>query len=257
MNDPLIITFIGKGGTGKTILSAITGKVFSDMGKRVLLIDADPAMGLATALDIDGYKTIGKAREEIILHAKQKGSTDEKARLSDMIDYLLLETLYETNRFSMLVMGQTDTLGCYCPVNNILRDTIGEISQNFDIVIIDAEAGIEQINRQVVKSVQYPVIISDNSLRGVRTVALANQVIKRVPSMNPLKTGVLFNRVEEVDAEHIRKVEEEGIDYYGFIPADSIVEEMDRKGTSIMDMPDNSAALCRMKEFLKESISPD
>lgn len=113
--------FLGKGGTGKTILSALTAKLAIDSKKRTLLIDADPAMGLATALGATGFKTIGEAREEIIKEARIASKTEEQNRLSEIIDYLLLEALYETPEYSLLVLGQTNTLGCYCPINSLLK----------------------------------------------------------------------------------------------------------------------------------------
>jgi len=167
MGETKILAFIGKGGVGKTVLSAIAGKIFINKGKRVLFVDADPAMGLATAHNVENHKTIGMAREEIIKNTKTANSKEEKDGLPDMTDYLLMEALYEGPEFSMIIMGQTDSLGCFCPVNKLLRGTISSIASNYEIVIIDAEAGFEQVNRQVIEKVQYPIIISDNTVRGI------------------------------------------------------------------------------------------
>jgi CO dehydrogenase maturation factor len=206
MKDSLRFAFIGKGGVGKTILSTLAGRIFMERGERVLFIDADPAMGLATSLQVDGFKTIGRAREEIIREAKISNSVEEKERLSEIIDYLLLEALFERDRFSMIVMGQTETLGCYCPINNLLKNTIGSFASQYDVVIIDAEAGIEQINRQVVESVQYPVIVTDNSMKGVKTALMIEDRIRNIPAMSPVKTGLIFNRVESADPLHVEKI---------------------------------------------------
>jgi predicted O-methyltransferase YrrM len=56
-----------------------------------------------------------------------------------MVDYLMLEALYEAPDFSLLVMGRTDTVGCYCPLNELLRGTIAAISSQYDVIIIDAD----------------------------------------------------------------------------------------------------------------------
>ena len=77
MNEPVIIAFLGKGGVGKTVLSALTGTILSARGKRVLLVDADPAMGLTSALEVSDIKTIGTAREEIIHQASISNSSEE------------------------------------------------------------------------------------------------------------------------------------------------------------------------------------
>ena len=183
--NTITIAMLGKGGVGKTMLSAVFGKIFSDMGKRILLVDADPVQGLTTALDIKDIKTIGQARVEIIQKARMVNSEEEKERIADIIDYLLMESLYETPDFSLITMGQTDRLGCFCPINSLLRNTIQSIGSQYDIIIIDAEAGIEQVNRQVVETVDYPVIVSDNTMRGMNTAFMIADMIERIPVMEP------------------------------------------------------------------------
>jgi CO dehydrogenase maturation factor len=247
---PVIIAYLGKGGSGKSILSSLTAKIAKEKNKKMLLIDADPAMGLATALDVQNYKTIGKAREEIIRQAKIARS-EEKSRLSEIIDYLLMEALYETDSYSLLVMGQTNTVGCYCPINSLLRETIATIADNYDVVIIDAEAGIEQINREVTKSVHFPILLTDNSMRGAKTTVLAKNTIVNSPGLNPVKTGVIFNRVKQGDADLIKLTKEAGITYYGDIPSDEIIAQRDRKGESALEVPQGSTALTALRKILE------
>ena len=250
MMSPLIIAFTGKGGVGKTVLSAIAGRLFSEQGKRVLYIDADPAMGLALSLGADNFKTIGRAREEIIKQARIASSIEEKERLGEVLDYVLLETLYESSGYSLIVMGQTDTLGCYCPVNGLLRRTISALSVNFDAVIIDAEAGIEQVNRQVVESVQYPVIVTDNSMRGVKTALMINGRIGNIPTMKPVQTGVIFNRVESPDPNLVKTIKSAGMLDYECIPPDPEIGEFDRRGSSLFEMSHEAGAPVRLRKIL-------
>ena len=269
------IAFLGKGGSGKSILSALTarlligdgrlligdgrhvidaGRHVIDAGRRPLLIDADPAMGLATALGVQGYKTIGEARAEILRQA-QIAKGEEAARLSEIIDYLLLEALVEAPDHALLVMGHTDTVGCYCSVNNLLRETLGTLAAQFGTVIIDAEAGVEQINREVTRSVTHAIILTDNSLRGARTALLAKTKVDRSPGMNPDLTGVLFNRVEAPDPELVCLLEDGGLRVLGTIPPDPVIAERDRRGLPALEMPAGSVALIALREMLvKEGI---
>lgn len=249
-NAPLIIAFIGKGGVGKTVLSALTGRLFMEKGRRVLFVDADPAMGLAVSLQAENFKTIGKAREEIIRQARITGFSEETERLSEIVDYVLLETLFERPGYSMMVMGQTDTLGCYCPVNDLLRSTIASLASNFDVIVIDAEAGIEQVNRQVVESVQYPVIVTDNSMRGVKTALMLNGRIRDIPAMNPVQTGVIFNRVESPDPELVDTVTAAGLLDYAYIAPDPEIREIDRRGASLFDVPPEACAPSALRRIL-------
>lgn len=250
MAETKIVAFIGKGGTGKTILSSLAGKIAIEKRKKVLFIDADPAMGLATALGIEGYKTIGTAREEIIKSAKKEGSTNDE-EINAVIDYVLLESLYESPQFCMFVMGHTNTIGCYCPLNSLLRSTIQSVADRFDLVIIDAEAGIEQINRQVVESVHYPILVTDNSLRGAKTTVLAYETIRNSPSMKPVQTGVIFNRVEKPHEDLKKHIEDHGLRYYGCIPADVNISSADAGGASALSIQGTSPAVEALRNILE------
>ena len=96
-----------------------------------------------------------KVREDII-HTARGGDQSERTQLADRLDYMLLEALVETEAFALLAMGRTETLGCFCPVNDLLRGAVEALSRSFDTILIDGEAGVEQINRQVVRRVSRP-----------------------------------------------------------------------------------------------------
>lgn len=253
--NPLIMAFTGKGGVGKTILSALTGKIFAGRGRKVLFVDADPARGLEGSLGVVDSKTIGQAREEIIHKAAREKSSQEKSGLYNMIDYLILETLYEAPDFSLLVMGRTDNIGCFCPLNELLRGTIAAISSQYDVIIIDAEAGLEQVNRKVIETVHYPVIVCDNSMRSVRTAIMIDEIIKDLPKMNPIKTGVIFNRVEEADKELVKLVTGRKMHCYGSIRPDVVISKFDLSGRSLMDVPDDTPSLEQLTTLLEKIIS--
>ena len=252
MNEPVILAFLGKGGVGKTVLSALTGSILAAQGRKILFVDADPAMGLTSALEIADIKTIGVAREEIITQARISNSSEEKEKLADIIDYLLMEALYEGPDFGMVAMGQTNTLGCYCPVNNLLRSTIKSIASQYEAVIIDAEAGIEQVNRQVVESVHYPLIVTDNSLRGVRTAGMIFSLLKNIPQLSFVKVGTVFNRVDQADEDLVKMILEAGMEYYGSLQPDTAISELDRQGLSIANIADTSLAAAGMRSVLEQ-----
>jgi len=246
------IALLGKGGVGKTILTALTGKIFSAQGARVLLVDADPTQGLSLSLGAGDIKTIGKARDEIIQKAKSAETFKEKEDISATVDYLLLEALHEAPQFSLISMGNSNALGCYCPLNSLLRGTIKAIASEYDIIIIDAEAGIEQVNRQVVESVDYPVIVTDNSVRGVSTAKMIQEIIQRVPGMTPVSTGVIFNRVSGESPELIKMIKENGLLYYGSIRPDPEITAIDIKGDHVFSINDSSPALRELGEILSQ-----
>ncbi len=246
---PKIIAFLGKGGAGKTIISALCGKIISERGKKVLFIDADPTMGLTCALAVQPKKTMGMAREEIIQQARIADAHEERQRLGEIIDFLMLESLYEGAGFGLLTMGQTSTLGCYCLLNQLLRHTISRIRAAYDVMVIDGEAGIEVINRQVTESVDTPILVSDTSLRSIRTTLMAYDTLKR-SGMQTDRVGTILNRTDHVDPQHREMLEGKGIQILGTMPYDALIAQRDASGLNPMDMPADAPSLQALRTIL-------
>ena len=116
--------------------------------KRILAIDADPAVGLATALGFRGERTVNDIRNDLIGRI-EKGESENRQALLAALDYEVFAALEERENVAFLAIGRPEQEGCYCKVNSMLRDIIESVARNFDYVVIDGEAGIEQVNRRV------------------------------------------------------------------------------------------------------------
>jgi CO dehydrogenase maturation factor len=252
-----LVASCGKGGTGKTAFTSMMTKVLLDSGKagKLLLIDADPAMGLPLALEVNVKRTMGQIREEIIKAARGT-KEEEKRRVTQMLDYMTFEALNEVDGFALLAMGRTETLGCYCPVNSILKDTIGTLSKSFDTILIDGEAGLEQINRQVVGQVDTLIIVSDATSRGLKTAAQIEHMVHVEKVIKTEKLGIVFNRVYGNEDVLKKAAAEIGIEIFGFIPQDEKVAYYDLMGKSILGLQD-SPALKATREIVSKRIFPE
>ena len=149
-----IFVITGKGGVGKTSLSAAFVRILSERfpNKRVLAIDADPATGLSTALGFVPRLTLDGIRRHITLSIKQ-GDTAHAVELLSEAKFHMLDAIVERENISFIAIGRPESAGCYCKVNAYLKEAITALSDNFDFVIIDGEAGIEQVNRRVVEEI--------------------------------------------------------------------------------------------------------
>lgn len=252
MNDtqpamPPIFAICGKGGVGKTSISASIVKILArEMGKKVLAIDADPAVGLSTSLGLHPVKTVDDIRNTLIDTVK-KGEKRDKAEINALLDYEVFDALVESGNIAFLAIGRPETEGCYCQVNHMLKDIIVSLSVNFDYVVIDGEAGIEQVNRRVMEKVSHLVLVSDGSVKGLTVAesidALTGKAIESDTS------GLIVNRIrEEADKDRIRIPK--SLNLLGFVPEDDTVRRFDMDGESILNLPE-TPALSAIRDCLK------
>ncbi len=196
---------------------------------------------------------MGQVREEIIKTAR--GSDKEKkAQLSGMLDYMVLEALLETDKFALLAMGRTETLGCFCPVNNLLRDAIETLSKNFDTIVIDGEAGLEQINRQVVRRLDTLIVVSDATSRGVQTAGQIKKMVEKDKVIEVKKMGLVFNRVQGNEELLKQAAREMDLNVFGYIPQDENIAYFDLVGKSILKLPEESPALSAVHSLVANHI---
>lgn len=250
-----VVAVCGKGGTGKTASTAMMARVLSESGEagNLLLIDADPAMGLLSALGVSVRRTMGQVREKIIKTA-QKGKDDEKAQLACDVDYMVFEALNEIDDFAILAMGRTETLGCFCPVNSLLRDTIETLSKNFDTILIDGEAGLEQLNRQIVRKLETLIIVSDPTSRGMETAGLIKKMVEVDHVAECKRLGLVFNRVMGNEELLRRSAADIGLELFGLVPHDENIASHDLVGKPITDLPENSSGLMAYREVVAKFI---
>jgi CO dehydrogenase maturation factor len=234
-----VIAVCGKGGTGKTVISALLGKSLMSLGlEPMLLIDADPAGGLIGAIGGRVDSTLSEAREKVIAAARSAGA-DEKERVAQSFDYFVLAALTEEKNHGLLAMGHPKSEGCYCPANKLLRDAIDAVSDKYRAVLIDAEAGLEQVNRQVTRSVNCFVGVVDGSMRSIYALRQIAGLVKGT------RLYVVGNRVEpgwEAQAP-------EGAEFLGSVPSDSTVRTMDREGRSLWEMPETAPAAVAVRDI--------
>lgn len=197
------VVITGKGGVGKTSLSAAFVRILSEgfPQKRILAIDADPAMGLSTALGLEPSNTVDGIRK-IITDSINEGNTKAAIEMLSEAKFRMLDALVEKDNISFIAIGRPEAAGCYCKVNAYLKEVITALSENFDFVVIDGEAGIEQVNRRVVENIGCLVLVSDGSKKGINVINTVKLVADGLVKYE--KCGVIFNRVpDDFDFENV------------------------------------------------------
>ena len=104
---PKLIGFIGKGGTGKSTLTALFLKYILERGiSPALVIDSDPNSCLSELLGLNVDSTIGSIRRELL--EKKNQLTDSSISKYDYCEYALSNSIIEAKGFDLVVMGRPD-----------------------------------------------------------------------------------------------------------------------------------------------------
>lgn len=252
------IAVTGKGGTGKTIFTYLLSQQLIDTGLNPLLIDADPTTShLLNILDLSNStelsnNTLESIRKRIIKVAIQ-GNEDENQKVAENIDSIVSQSIIKTEKYSLLVMGQPDSKGCFCASNVLLRDVISNVISKYDIILIDAEAGLEQIHRQVMGKIDYLIVLSDFSLRSIETAnSIANSAEKFIDFK---KIGLVINKkMGDFDDNFKAKIEEIGIPILGEIPFDEALMKAEQTGKSLDTLKNNSLAVKAVKKITRNML---
>lgn len=245
---PKILAVAGKGGVGKTSVAANMVRLLTECypDKKILAIDADPAVGLSTALGIEVETTIDDIRREVVA-AAEDGNSKAAIELLGEARYRIFDALVETDGFSFIAVGRPEAAGCYCKVNSYLKEVIGILSENFDYIVIDGEAGIEQINRRVMEKVTHLFLVTDSSKKGTQVI----QTIKKVADDLVMyeKVGVIANRLPSEAVKDYLDVGD--IPCLAYILSDSSLAEFDLKGENVFYLPEESSIVKGVKEALR------
>jgi len=249
---PLIIAIVGKGGVGKSIITTLIAKAISTFYTfKILLIDADPTHPhLSKMVELVSERSLEKIRAEII--EKTIGKKDDVQTIAETIDFEVYSAIQESKDFSLFSIGQPEGPGCFCPSNALLRKVIESISNDFDIVLIDCEAGLEQINRMVIRSVDIILIVSDISLRSIETAKSIKETAKKCS--NYKKIGVIVNRVKGDITIILDKLKEYDLSLFALIPEDELITKFDLEGRALVKIPENSISFQKITDNVEKLL---
>jgi len=249
IETPFKISIVGKGGSGKSVITTLLAKVISQKEKyKLLLIDADPTHPhLSYMVNLLPKKSLEKLRTDVIDEILTKAKDLDK--VAENIDFEVYNAITESKEFSLFSIGQPEGPGCFCPSNALLRKVISSITKDFDIVLIDCEAGLEQINRMVIETVDLLLIVSDTSIRSVETADAIRKSAKKFTNYKDF--GVILNRTKG-DVDHIvKKLKDLKLPLLTKIPEDDNITKFDMEGKPLIDIPENSPSLLAVEDLTK------
>lgn len=235
------IAVTGKGGVGKTTLSALLAQAYADMGRQVLAADADPSPCLAGAL---GFPP--ELREQLHPIAEMDALIEERtgARPGTIGGFFTINPRVDDipERFSvshrnvrLLEMGSVDLggSGCICPESAMLKTLFTHLLfRKDDILILDMYAGVEHLGRATVDFVDAMLVVVEPTRRSLGTAA---QIKKLAYDIGLKRLWLVGNKVRDEEEANFLKNETPGLPVLGLLSADLAVQEADRLGIAVYD----------------------
>lgn len=242
------IALAGKGGTGKTTLSALLVRAIGEahLGS-ILAVDADPNATLHEALGVEVERSIGEITEEMLsaVESLPGGMTKH-----EWLEYNIQLFVVEADGFDLIQMGRPEGAGCYCYANSIVRSCMDALQDSYDFVVMDNEAGLEHLSRRTTREADVLLLVSDPSLRGTRTAARLSALADEL-SIGVDRRYIVYNRAEEpLDDAIVTAAAQAGLEIAGVIPPDQGISECDLAGLGLFDLAADSQALSAVRGML-------
>lgn len=242
----------GKGGVGKTSITALIIKALVEAGKKpILAIDADSNSNLHEVLGIRQPRSVGCIRED----ARKLGEDIPGGMTRDrFMEYQIQASLEEAKDLDFLSMGRPEGPGCYCMANNILRDVIAKLTANYSFVVVDNEAGMEHLSRRTEEEVDHLFVISDPAPRSIRTIGRIAELIDELGGRIHNKHLVL-SRVQggqaNLPASTLREIEQLPYQPEVLIPYDDTLVDLDLHGEPLLKIPSDAPSYKAVKNMLE------
>jgi CO dehydrogenase maturation factor len=195
----------GKGGVGKTTLSAALARSLARAGERLVAVDADPNNCLGRALGfpeklLDHVVPLSEMREMLA----ERAGTDQGGgffALDPPVEDILDRFGVEHGGISLLVMGTVDEpgAGCVCPESAVLKALVRHLAGSEGLsLVMDMEAGLEHLGRGTARYIGSLLIVAEPTAASTRTAA---RIAKLARGLGLRLPGVVLNKVSFPDAE--------------------------------------------------------
>ncbi|HEY97225.1 MAG TPA: AAA family ATPase [Dehalococcoidia bacterium] len=233
------IAITGKGGVGKTLLSAFLSHTFAKSGFSVIAIDADPDANLAATLGYPHPESIVPISElEDLIEERvgvRPGTPGAIFKLNPKVDDLPEDYSVKIDGIRLMAMGRIKRggTGCYCPEGALLQALVSHLLvQRNEAVILDMEAGIEHLSRGTTKAVDKFIIVVEPGRRSIET---AETIVKLAKDLGVESISVVGNKIRSEEDKKFIQSSLPDADFLGFIPYDPAITEADLASRPVVE----------------------
>ena len=231
----------GKGGVGKTTLSALLAQYYADQGRDVLAVDADPSPCLAGALGLPDElraKLSPIAEMDQLIEERtgaKPGTTGGFFTLNPQVDDIPDRFSVTHRNVRLLEMGSVDLggSGCICPESAMVKTLFTHLLfRKDDVLILDMYAGVEHLGRATVDFVDAMIVVVEPTQRSLGTAAQIKDLSKDIGLKRIWLVG---NKVRTEEEKEFLEKNSPGLPLLGTLPMDLGVLDADRLGKPVYD----------------------
>ena len=249
------IAVAGKGGTGKTSLSSLIIRYLQNKGSGpILAIDADPNANLADSLGLDVGITIGSI---IASFNGDKINIPPGMTKEAFLEIKLNGAVTESKGLDLITMGRGEGPECYCYPNALLRKFADDLSGNYSYVVMDNEAGMEHLSRRTTQNIDALLIVSDHSVKGVRTIARIKDLVSELKLVVGKQVVIINSVLDELAPMVKQELLSFGIDNPVTIPYDENIYQYDLEAKPLVELPKDSKAVVAIDNLMDEILSTE
>jgi CO dehydrogenase maturation factor len=251
------IAITGKGGVGKTTLTALLSYVYTQRGQDVIAIDADPAgnLGLAFGLpaNLDAELQPIAEMEDLIYErtGAQKGTIGGVFRLNPKVDDIPESFSVRHRGVRLLRLGTVrgGGAGCICPESALLKALVTHmLLRRNQTLILDMEAGVEHLGRGTAGAVDAFIIVVEPGLRSLGT---AQQIHSLASEIGIKRFYLVANKSRGPQDDEFVRQHVADLPFLGSLPFSPAAVAADQAGVAVFDeAPDLVAAAERIADRL-------
>jgi CO dehydrogenase maturation factor len=232
---------------GKTTVTSLVLRRLLELGETPLLaIDADPSSCLGTSLGVCVDTTLADLREEL--------RENERPHSMSSAEWLALraeEAIVENRGFDLLTMGHPERKGCYCYVNNLIRDHLDRLARSYRHVLLDCEAGLEHLSRRTSGRPDALICVANRSRMAAETIRRSLDLFVSLHGELPRRVHLVLNQFDEGEplATQMTALAAGPFSRIVTIPRDPQVAALESAGESLLTLSSTSPAMAALRAW--------
>lgn len=202
--EKMKVLVCGKGGSGKSTITALLAKSMAKRGYNVLVVDNDESnfglhrqLGVEMPEDFTNYLGGKKIMGEKLMQAYQKGDPisifEHKWQISDIPEAYTVKK----GNIKMMAIGKIHDFGegCACPMGALAKNLLKSLeTTSEDMMFVDTEAGIEHFGRGIEEGCDLILMVLDPSYESIRL----SEKIRELSEKAGKPLYFILNRVDEI-----------------------------------------------------------